>query len=286
MTQELVSVIDAHVHIYDPAKFLYPWLSGVPQIEKAHTIDEYVARTRQVFNLERFVFVEVGIEDKSALAEAEWIASQAKDQPKLGAIVAHALLERGAAVREDLDRLAAMPKVVGVRRLFEKPFQSDLDFPIRPSFVEGVKLLPEYGFSYDLCGAEYNVENMVKLVRLCPEVTFVLDHIGKPLIASGGWEPWRSHIRSLATMDNVSVKISGLLTEAGGPYRANIERYVHEVVDAFGFDRVMYGSDYPVQELAGGLEQWFGLIDGIMAVYTLDERAKYFSENARRIYRL
>jgi L-fuconolactonase len=177
-------------------------------------LPEYQAALNGI-TVDSFVFVEVGAHDEDGLDEARWVSSLGKEEPRLGAIVAQARLERGAAVREELDQLVQLPLVHGVRRILAAPFQHDLAFCLQPAFLEALRLLPEYGFSFDIGISAVNLPNVVLMVQHCPDVRFILNHIGKPLIAQGVMEPWSTQFRQLAAFPQVSCKVSGLLTEAG-----------------------------------------------------------------------
>ena len=278
-------VIDTHVHLYDPQRFMFPWLSNMPQINKAHTSSMYLAASSNI-SLESFIFVEACSIDADSMEEVEWVTAIAESEPKLSGVVAQVAMERSGDARADLERLVANPLVKGVRRIFGEPFQSDRALSVRPEFIANVRSLPEFGFSFDVCGAPYTLEYSVRLVEACPDVTFVLDHIGTPAIASGELEPWLSHIKRLALAGNVNVKISGLMLEAGGPDIEKIRPFAQAVIEHFGFERIMYGSDYPVQEQAGGYDAAFNIASELVAEYSKAEQAQFFANNARRVYHL
>ncbi len=128
----------------------------------------------------------------------------------------------------------------------------------------------------------------IELARRCPEVSFVLDHIGKPGIAHGLREPWRSQMSALAELPNVACKLSGVVTEADHAAwtPADIEPYVAHAIECFGFDRVMYGSDWPVSDLTHAYPDWVALLDGFTAGCGEDELRALYGGTARRIYRL
>jgi L-fuconolactonase len=126
------------------------------------------------------------------------------------------------------------------------------------------------------------------MVRQCPEARFVLDHIGKPAIRDGLHEPWRQHMRELAAFENVGCKISGVATEADHKNwtRKQLKPYIDHAIEVFGFDRVMYGGDWHVQELAIGFVEWIDLIEWVIEGASAEEKRKLFRDNAIRFYRL
>jgi L-fuconolactonase len=160
----LPSLVDSHVHLFDPQQRRYPWLTDVPTINQPHLLRDYQAALNGI-TVDSFVFVEVAAHDEDGLDEARWVASLGEDEPWLGAIVAQARLERGMAVREELDQLAQIELVHGVRRIIAAPFQSDPEFCLRPAFLEAVRLLPEYGFSFDIGVSAVDLSNVASLVQ-------------------------------------------------------------------------------------------------------------------------
>ena len=204
-------IVDAHVHLYDPGMFRYSWVKGNPVLDRRSLLPEF-DRARAQVEIETVVFVEVGADPGQNLQEASYIALLAEREPRLGAMVAAAPLERGAAVTPDLEKLAAHALTRSIRRLIE--IETEAGFCLRPGFVEGVKLLPRFELAFDLCVRHWQLADAVELVRRCPEVRIVLDHIGKPPIRDGVMAPWTSHIKELSEFPNVWCKLSGVVTEA------------------------------------------------------------------------
>lgn len=278
-------IVDSHVHLYDPARLSYPWLAGVPAIARSHLPADF-DRARGSIAVERIVFAEVDVAVGENIAEARFIAELAARDPRIQAIIACARLERGAAVAEELDIFAEIGRVRAIRRLIQN--ESDPDFCLRPDFIAGVRLLARHDWPFDICIFHHQLPQAIELVRRCPEVTFVLDHIGKPGIKAGLVEPWRSQITELARLPNVVCKISGVATEADHAHwtREQLRPYIEHCITAFGFDRVMFGSDWPVLTLAGSYPNWVGIVDWIVAAASADEKRKLFRDTAIRVYRL
>jgi predicted TIM-barrel fold metal-dependent hydrolase len=130
--------------------------------------------------------------------------------------------------------------------------------------------------------------NAIKMVRQCPDVRFVLDHIGKPGIKAGIFDPWRQHLKEMASLPNVHCKISGVSTEADHKNwtREQLKPYIAYTIDTFGFDRIMYGGDWHVLELAGKYPDWVDIVDWVVADASADEKRKLFRDNAIEFYRL
>jgi len=279
-------IVDSHVHVWDPERLRYPWLAEAPPVLKhRHGLDDYRRACGQV-PVAKFVFVEAGCDASQSRAEADWVSELAATEPRLKGIVAHAALEQGAAVEPALAQLATMPLVKGVRRLIQE--EKDDAFCVRPEFVRGVRLLPRHGLSFDLCIYHRQLGNVIKLVRQCPDVRFVLDHIGKPDIKSGTLDPWRAELRELSRLDNVWCKLSGLATEADWAAwtPADLRPFLDHVVDCFGVDRVMFGSDWPVAVLATDYPRWVSTLDDALRGCSPDELRRIYVRNAEVFYRI
>ncbi len=180
----------------------------------------------------------------------------ARATPRIAAIVAHAPVERGVAVRPFLEALASLPLVRGVRRLIQG--EDDVAFCARPEFIAGVAELARYGMSFDVCARKEQLPAVRELAARCPQVSFVLDHCAKPGIRARELEPWKGDLRALSQLPNVSCKISGLVTEAEpGSWRAaDLQPYIDHAIACFGPERCMFGGDWPVVLLAASYQRW------------------------------
>jgi L-fuconolactonase len=238
-------------------------------------------------DIEAMVFVEVDVAPGAHLAEVEFVQEQSRTEPRLRAVVASMPLESGRAVEADLAAYSRFPLARGVRRLIER-HDREPGWCLRDDFVAGVKLLPRFGFTFDLCVFHAQLAEATELVRRCPEVSFVLDHIGKPGIRAGLWEPWAGELRAIAACPNVWCKISGVVTEADHAAwtEAQAAPYIAHAIDCFGFDRVMFGGDWPVSELATRYSRWVALVDAVTSKASPAERRKLFHDNAVAFYRL
>ena len=232
--------------------------------------------------VEALVYVEVDVSPAYGLLEAQTVG---KD-PRLAGIVAWAPLEDGELARTYLDALVSVgPKIKGVRRLIQS--EPDPGFPLR--LVEGLRLLPSYGLTFDICIKHHQLPTTIAMVRACSETSFVLDHLGKPDIKAGQLDPWRDQIAELAALPNVvGCKVSGLVTEADHQAwtAADLAPYVSHALAVFGLDRVLFGGDWPVVTLAAAYRDWVRTLDALTADLPSDDRRKLWDENARRIYRL
>ena len=279
-----VPIIDSHVHLYDPGRIRYGWMRGT-KLDAPHLLVELDAAQGAV-EVGGIVWIEVGADPGQHEQEASLIAGLAAGDPHVMGMVAAAPLEHGDAVKADLEKLAALPLVKGVRRLLQG--EPDPEFCLRPGFVEGVKLLPSYGLSFDLCVYHHQLYNVIELVRRCPDVRFILDHIGKPAIKDDRLDPWRADIERLAALPNVWCKVSGVVTEADHAAwtREQLRPYIRHVAEHFGFDRILFGSDWPVSELTHRYADWVDIVGRALADCSRAERRKLFRDNAIAFYRL
>ena len=279
-------IVDAHVHLWDPERFPLEWLAGVDALDRRFGPEEYWAQTRGV-EIEAFVYVEVDIAKEYSYLEAREAEAYARAEPRLRGIVAFAPVEYGDRVRPFLEALVEIgPRIKGVRRLLQG--ESDPAFCLRPGFVRGVELVAEFGLSFDVCVYHHQLPAVVELVRRLPKADFVLDHVGKPDIRHHQLDPWRERIVELAALPNVVCKVSGLVTEADhrGWTADDLAPYVAHVLQAFGDDRVLFGSDWPVATLASSYVRWVETLDALTRDLSPDVRRKLWAENARRVYRL
>ncbi len=275
-------MIDAHVHFWDPDRWDYPWLDEVPALRRPYLPADLLADGP---NPDGVVVVEAGGGSGDPLAEVAWVEDLATRWPAIVGVVAHAPLEQGADIAPLLQRLSERPLVKGIRR----NLQDERDgFALTQRFRAGVRLLADYGLVADLCARERQLVEVTQLVRSTPEVTFVLDHLGKPDIRAGQWQPWADNLTQLAEQPNVVAKLSGLATEADWdtwePRR--ISPYLRHALAVFGPHRCMFGGDWPVSTLATRYSDWLHLVASVLAEQTPDNQAQVFGAVAARVYRL
>lgn len=277
-------IIDSHVHFWDPDRLRYDWLETEPKLYRAYLSDHVPPRVGER-EISGIVFVQADCAAEQTLAEADFVTGLAAHDSRIRGIVAFAPLERGAAARPVLDELKGRPLVRGVRRLLQ---DEPLGFALHPDFIAGVQSLAAYDFSFDLCIRHWHLDDAVQLVRACPSIRFVLDHCGKPDIKSHVAEPWRAQIFELAALPNILCKVSGLVTEADHARWTSddLRPYIEHVLNAFGIDRVMFGSDAPVAYLASTYSRWVETLDEITSSLTESERAKLWHANAAGFYRV
>jgi L-fuconolactonase len=279
-------IVDTHLHLWDPTHFRIPWLDGNDLLNRAYDVHAFREHTVGL-NIAAMVYVQVDVAPAYALLEAQHIARLAAHEPRLQGLVAWAPLEDGECARSLLEALVAVnPLVKGVRRILQG--ESDPAYCLQPAFIRGVEMLAEYGLSFDICIYHDQLPAVIELVRQCPGVTFILDHIAKPDIRNGAFEPWRSHMTALARLPNVVCKISGVATEADHTRWTvdDLAPYVWHAIAVFGEDRIMFGGDWPVALLATSYRRWVETLATLTADLSPEAQRKLWAENARRVYRL
>jgi len=278
-------IVDTHLHIWDPTKLRYPWLDDVPFLNRAFLIDDYREACGPI-DVEKMVFVQAEADFSLFRDEAAWVSEVARIDPRIRGIVAWAPLENGAAAEPDLAQLAENPLMRGIRRIIQ--FEPDPEFCLKPGFIEGVRLLPRYGLNFDICISHGQMANTIRFVDQCPDVSFILDHIGKPDIKNGVREPWKSHLKTLSAFPNMMCKMSGLVTEADMDNWTDddLRPYIDHVIECFGFERTMFGGDWPVAYQATEYPRWVETLERSLKGVREDQLRRLFRENAESFYRV
>ena len=275
-------MIDAHVHFWNPDRWDYPWLDEFPTLRRPFLPSDLDTGGPTP---DAVVFVEAGGGGGDPLAEVAWVEELATCRPGVAGIVAHAPLELGAEVAPFVRRLADRSLVKGIRRNVQDEAEG---FAVSERFRDGTRLLAEHGLVADLCVRHWQLAEITELVRSTPEVTFVLDHIGKPKVRFGQWQPWADNLARLADQPNVVAKLSGLATEADWAKWTPRQLFPHleHALVVFGPQRCMFGGDWPVSTLATSYSEWYDVVAEALADYTPADHALVFGEVAARVYRL
>ena len=279
------SVVDTHLHLWQVDRFDYPWLNDIPPLNRSFLLEDFHQHSKEV-DISEMVFVQCDTIASQGLDEARWIASLADVDSRIKGIVAFAPIEEGAEVKSYLDELVKIPKIKGVRRLLH--VLDDNEFCLQPSFIEGLHILSDYNLSFDICMRHDQLSNGVRMVQQCPDLQFMLDHIGIPDIENKVFDSWRDNIESLSDFDNVCCKISGVVTTADHQSWTvdEISPYISHAIDCFGWDRVAYGGDWPVSTLATTYPCWVEVLDQIVSGASDHQKRNLYRENAIKFYQL
>jgi len=191
---------------------------------------------------------------------------------------------RSERVDEQLAEFRGQPKFVGVRHVVQD--EPHDEFMLQPTFLRGLGCLRQFNLTYDLLLHPKHLTVAIKVVKRFPDQRFVLDHLAKPFIRNSILSPWKNHIRELAAYENVYCKVSGLVTEAEweGWKQTDFRPYLDAGFEAFGADRLIFGSDWPVCLLSATYQQVFGIVHDYLQQFPGDVRQKVMGENAARFY--
>jgi L-fuconolactonase len=259
-------IIDAHHHLWDPGTRRHAWLDPLPALRRPFTVGEF-AGIAAAHGVAASILVQVL---PSAAETAEFLALAGTGTLVAG-VVGWADLT-APDVADQVARLRALPggdRLAGIRHLVQD--EPDPDWLDRPDVRRGLRALGEAGLVYDLLVRPAQLPAAIRTARDLPGVRFVLDHGGKPDIAHGRLEPWGGLVAELARQPNVACKLSGLVTEAGPRWSAarhSIARfgpYAGRLIEAFGPDRLMFGSDWPVCTLAASYGEVLDLAVALLA---------------------
>ncbi|MCX5662940.1 MAG: amidohydrolase [Planctomycetota bacterium] len=283
-----MDIIDTHQHLWDPAKLSYSWCAGIPVLNRAFLPDDYQAAVSDLpdgVRIVQSVHVEADVDEPFMADETRWILSVAEDPKRLTKAVV-------APCRPELDNFDAYldaiahPRLKGVRRVLHT--MPD-DHSRGELFVRNVGSLHRRGLTFDLCVKATQLPAAIDLVRRCPDTRFILDHCGVPDVKAKALDPWRDRIREIAKLPNVvACKISGLVAYADPQHwTANdLRPFIDHAIASFGYDRVMFGSDWPVCTLSAPLRGWLAALLDLTASASPDERDRLFRRNAIKVYRL
>jgi L-fuconolactonase len=276
------AVVDAHHHLWDPAVRAYEWMDDSVAV---------INRRFDVADLEHAlapapVTATIVVQAKSSIGETrDLLGISAMPNPVTGVVGWVDLT--AADVTDRLAELGELPgRLVGIRH--QTHDEPDPGWLLRDDVLRGLAAVRDAGLAFDLLIRRREGKAAIRLAELIPDLPLVLDHAGKPSISAGEWETWREWVRRLAAHEQVTCKVSGLVTEASpGAWRSqSVAAYAVEVLDVFGADRSLFGSDWPVCMLAASYAEVYGLAAAAATTLSVSERNAFFGGTAERVYRL
>ena len=273
--------VDAHQHFwrYDPRE--YAWLDDAMQPLRRDFMPEELRLEMARAGVHACVAVQV----RQSLEETAWLLRLADDHPFVAGVVGWVDLQADDVHRQ-LETFAGHPKLVGIRHIVQS--EPDDRFLLRQEFRRGIAALREFGLAYDILIYPRHLPAAAELVAQFPEQAFVLDHMAKPPIRSGAIDAWARDLRRLAAYRNVCCKASGLVTEADwhGWTADQMTPYLDVAFDAFGFDRMMAGSDWPVCTVAAGYGEAMAIVSDYVKGRPQEDRNAVLGGNALRFWGL
>jgi L-fuconolactonase len=272
--------IDSHQHFWNYNQEEYPWIKPEWPIRRSF-LPEALAAELKSCQIDGCVAVQA----RQTLEESRWLLELAERSPIIKGVVGWVDL-RAPDVAEQLGRLAANPKFVGVRHVLQD--EPNDNYMLDLQFQKGISQLRQFNLKYDLLIFPRQLPAAIRLASAFPEQPFVVDHIAKPPIKEGTLEPWRGHLQELAILPNVWCKVSGMITEADWAWwnAAQFKPYLDVVFQGFGPNRVMFGSDWPVALLAGTYQQVYELAREYVSALGAGVESRFFGDNAVKFYEL
>ncbi len=279
-----MTVVDAHQHFWDPERVEYPWLAPYyPELDRRYGFEDLAPHL-----VANGVDATVLVQSADDLADDEAMFEIATEHREIAGVVAWVPLDDPDRTGELLARFGATGKLAGVRTLIHN--QPDPDWVLQPSVAEGLDLLAEAGLPFDLVAVlPRHLAHASTLCERHPELRIVIDHLAKPPIGAATLEPWLALIAAAAGSPNVFAKLSGLYPASGDrePWTVDDLRAAFDrALDLFGPDRLMFGSDWPICEVAGGYETVVGALFELISELRPHERDALRGGTATRCYRL
>ena len=273
--------VDSHHHFWDLAKFHYDWMPPGDSALTRNFLPDDIRPLLESNGIDRTVLIQA----HESIEEARWFLELADSNDFIAGVVVWVDLV-DPDVGHVLDELMKQPKLVGVRHGVEH--DADQAWLTRDASIRGLKELAARGIRYDLLTRPHQLEYVPAIAEKIPDLKMVVDHISKPPIASGEMEPWATDIASVAAIPGIYCKVSGMVTEAD---RSNwkpddLKPYVRHVIDIFGFDRLMFGSDWPACLLASSYDDVVGAALEAVGELSAGDRAKLMGRNTIEFYGL
>lgn len=275
--------IDAHQHFWRYRADEYEWIDDSMAVLRRDYLPAEAAREMAARGFDACVAVQA----RQTLEETRWLLALSDAHPSIAGVVGWVDLQAAAGgVRAQLERFATHPKFVGVRHIVQS--EPDDRFLVRPQVLEGLAALAEYRLAFDVLIYRRHLPVAAECVARFPEHRFVLDHLAKPDIRGREIDAWERDLRALAAQPNVFAKLSGLVTEADWHdwTPEHIRPYLDVAYDAFGWQRLMVGSDWPVCLVAGSYVRTMDVVVDYLAPRPVHEQEAILGGNAQRFWRL
>jgi L-fuconolactonase len=276
-----LATIDSHQHFWKYNPQQHDWITDDMKVIQRDFLPSDLAPILQAHHIDGCVSVQADQTEE----ETDFLLELANENEFIKGVVGWVDL-RADDVYERLEYYSQFKKLKGFRHVVQG--ESDSEFMLRPKFKNGIIELGMYDFTYDILIYHYQLEQAIQFVKQHPEQKFVLDHIGKPDIKSGEFFEWQTNIKKLALHQNVYCKVSGMVTE--NEWKdwkiSDFKVYLDNVVKAFGTERLMYGSDFPVCTLAATYGEQLNIVKEYFSAFTSLEKKKIMGDNAIKFYNL
>lgn len=273
-------ILDSHHHLWDYDPQQYPWIPLGSPLERTYKLDDLALHCGECD-----VQGTIAVQARQTLQETDWLLTLADANPLCKGVVGWVPLQDDS-ITDILDSYADEPLLKGVRHVIQD--ETDPAFMLRPAFLRGLQALSKTNLRYDILIFGHQLPNTIKMVDALPDdMPLVLDHIAKPVIDPDHFdEQWARDFAELAKRPNVFCKLSGIATEVRGQTwdTHTLTPYVEHALKAFGPERLMFGSDWPVCLLKTGYERWVAAVIELIAPLSPDEQKRVLYDNAAGFY--
>jgi L-fuconolactonase len=272
--------IDAHFHCWQLARGDYGWLTpALAPIYRDVAVCDWQGQSAP-----HDVTGGVLVQAAPTEAETAFLLAQADAHPAVLGVVGWVDLAAADALAR-IEKLARHPRLKGLRPMLQDI--GDAGWILQPALAPALQTMADYGLVFDALVKPVHLAHILTLAGRYPDLRLVIDHAGKPDIAAGQWQPWADGMARLASQTGAYCKLSGLMTEAGPtPAPGLVQPWAAHALACFGADRLVWGSDWPVLELAGSYSQWFAETRQLLAPLSPQAQDAVMDGNARRLYRL
>ncbi len=273
--------IDSHQHFWKYDRVAHAWINDSMKVIQRDFMPSDLEPVLHAHGIDGCVLVQVVQSEE----ENEFQLANANANEFVKGLVGWVDLQ-AADIDQQLARLSTHKKIKGFRHILQG--ETDDAYMLRPAFRNGISKLNKYGLTYDILIFPKHLKNACELVKEFPNQPFVLDHIAKPYIKAGKIDEWKKDITALAQFENVMCKVSGMVTEAdwNNWKKADFRPYLDAVVESFGVNRLMYGSDWPVCLCAADYTKIIDLVDDYFSRFSKSEQAAFWRGNAVKFYGL
>lgn len=275
-----MKIIDTHQHFWKYNSTDFGWVTDDMQVlRKDYLPDELevILKNNQVNGC-------IAVQADQSETETNFLLELAASNSFISGVVGWIDL-RNPFLDERLQHYNQFPKLKGFRHILQS---EEPAFMLQDNFLNGINLLQKYNFTYDILIYPKHLAAALELAKQFPQQSFVIDHMAKPNVNHKEIHEWEKGIRAISNCTNVYCKLSGLVTEANWQTWTNQDLlpYINIIVQAFGIDRIMFGSDWPVCLLASSYDRWLSVVKDFFSEYTIADQEKIFSQNAIIFYHL
>ena len=281
MVNEELLIIDAHQHFWKYDAQEYAWISDELAPLKRDFLPEELL---QLLNKEK-ISGAISVQARQSEKENEFLLNHAKGNPFIKGVVGWIDL-RSEKVEERLSFYRNFPILKGFRHVVQD--EKDPEFMLHPAFLQGIEQLIKYGYCYDILVYARQLPQVLAFLNHFPDKPFIIDHLAKPDIKQGGFTSWQADMRKIAAFPKVLIKVSGMITEADWHHweKEDFYPYLDELVLSFGVERLCYGSDWPVCNLAGNYSQQWDIVKTYFSTFNSSDINKVMGWNTQRFYHL